>query len=145
MVGKFIRNYQREALYIGLAVVVFVVYRVFKTRRLRKLKLPENPDAPLPRAGFNPEAEAKMIHDELAGWNVALERRSETFEYILGYSENELRQVHNAYLKLYKDAKKKTLAELVRGEWLWTPGEYFGAATKRRNQILTRLRQMGAA
>lgn len=142
---KLIRTYQRELIYVGLAIVIFVVYRISKMRRVRKLELPANPAAPAPRSGFNAQAEAKMIHDELSGWNVALERRSETFEYILGYSENELREVHNAYLKLYKDAKKKTLAELIRGEWLWTPGEYFGAATKRRNQILTRLRQMGAA
>jgi hypothetical protein len=142
---KFVQVYQREVLYIGLAIVVFVIYRIKKTQRQRKLRLPVNPDAPMPRMGFNAEAEAKMIHDELAGWNVALERRSELFDYILGYSENELRQVHNAYLKLYKDARKKTLAELIRGEWLWTPGEYFGAATKRRNQILRRLRELGAA
>ena len=142
---KFVQVYQREVLYIGLAIVVFVIYRIKKTRRQRKLRLPANPDAPMPRLGFNAEAEAKMIHDELAGWNVALERRSELFDYILGYSENELREVHNAYLKLYKDAQKKTLAELIRGEWLWTPGEYFGAATKRRNQILRRLRELGAA
>jgi hypothetical protein len=142
---KFIRTYQRELIYIGLAIAIFVIYRIVKTRRIRKLELPVNPEAPAPRSGFNAEAEAKMIHDELSGWNVALERRSDMFDYILGYTENELRQVHNAYLKLYKDAKKKTLAELIRGEWLWTPGEYFGAASKRRNQILTRLRELGAA
>lgn len=142
---KFIRTYQRELIYIGLAIAIFVAYRIYKTRRIRKLELPVNPEAPAPRSGFNDEAEAKMIYDELSGWNVALERRSDMFEYILGYSENELRQVHNAYLKLYKDAAKKTLAELIRGEWIWTPGEYFGAASKRRNQILTRLREMGAA
>jgi hypothetical protein len=142
---KFIRTYQRELIYLGLAIVIFVMYRIYKTRRIRKLELPANTEAPAPRSGFNAEAEAKMIYDELSGWNVALERRSDMFEYILGYSENELRQVHNAYLKLYKDAAKKTLAELIRGEWLWTPGEYFGAASKRRNQILTRLRELGAA
>jgi hypothetical protein len=139
------QNYQRELLYVGLALGIWIVYRIYKMRRIRQLELPNNPEAPSPRSGFNATAEAKMIHDELAGWNVALERRSEVFAYILDYSENELRGVHNAYLQLYKDAKKKTLAELIRSEWLWTPGEYFGAASRRRNEILTRLREMGAA
>lgn len=141
----YIRTYQRELIYVGLAIVIFVAYRIYRMRRVRELSLPANPEAPAPRSGFNAEAEAKMIHDELSGWNVALERRSEMFAYILDYTENELREVHNAYLKLYRNAAKKTLAELIRGEWLWTPGEYFGAASKRRNQILKRLREMGAA
>ncbi|MEO0338104.1 MAG: hypothetical protein AAF242_02715 [Bacteroidota bacterium] len=142
---KFIRTYQRELVYVGLAIAIYIAYRVYKQRRIRKLELPTNPDAPAPRSGFNPEAEAKMIYDELSTWNVALERRSEMFTYILGYAENELRQVHNAYLKLYQNANKKTLAELIRGEWLWTPGEYFGPASERRNEILKRLRDLGAA
>ena len=139
------QTYQRELMYLGLALGLLVSYRIYTTRRVRKLAVPSNPQAPAPRLGFNAEAEAKRIHDELSGWNVALERRSELFAYMLAYAENELREVHNAYLKLYRDAAKKTLAELVRGEWLWTPGEYFGAASQRRNQILKRLREIGAA
>ncbi|MEO0341668.1 MAG: hypothetical protein AAF242_20975, partial [Bacteroidota bacterium] len=72
-------------------------------------------------------------------------RRGEVFEHILSYTENELRLVHNAYLEAYFQSSKKTLAELIRGEWIWTPGEYFSKVLANKNEILSRLRAIGAA
>lgn len=145
VVEGFMRQYQRELFYVGLALVIWIVYRMVKNRRLKKLALDTLPNAPAPRSGFNEAAEAKMLHDELAGWNIDLGRRGEVFQHILEYTDNELILVHNAYLKLYQSAKRKTLAELVRGEWVWTPGEYWGTAKKYRDEILLRLRKLGAA
>ena len=142
---EFIQAYRKELIYVGIAIVLYVIYKVSSNRLRRKLELPVNIDQPAPRAGFNEEAEAMLIYEELSPWNTALERRVETFEHILNYSENELRLVHNAYLKRYQNAKKKTLASLVRGEWLWTPGELLGKAKKYRDEILRKLRKLGAA
>ncbi|MEO0340744.1 MAG: hypothetical protein AAF242_16240 [Bacteroidota bacterium] len=141
----FVQQYQKELFYLGLALVIFIAYRVVKTRSIRKLELDILPNAPAPRGGFNAEAEAKMLHDELSGWNIDLGRRAGVFQHFLDYMDNEVILVHNAYLKLYQNAKRKTLAELVRGEWVWTPGEYWGNAKKFRDEILLRLRTLGAA
>ena len=141
----FVQAYRKELIYVGIAIILYVIYKVSSNRLRRKLELPINKDQPAPRSGFNEEAEAMLVYEELSGWNTALERRAETFEHILTYAENELRLVHNAYLKLYQNANKKTLASLVRGEWLWTPGEYLGKAKKYRDEILRRLRKLGAA
>lgn len=139
------KTYQKEILFGILVLVILLVFRFYQNRLVRQLEVPTDDQKPAPRPGFNARAEAKMVYDELSGWNVALDRRAETLAYIVQYSDNELIEVHNAYLELYAKAKKKTLAELIRGEWIWTPGEYFGPASKNRNKILRRLRDMGAA
>ena len=142
---NFLQAYQKELFYLGIAIIVIIIIMVARNKSVKELEVTRNPDVDPPRRDFNSIAEAKMIHDELSGWNTAIDRRIEVFAHILNYNENELIEVHNAYLKLYRSSNKKTLAELVRGEWIITPGEWFGKAKQYKDEILQRLRKVGAA
>lgn len=142
---KYFKLERKQLIWIGIAVGVLLLYFLYKRSRIRKLTVKINPDSDPVRSGFNPTAEAKFIHDELARWNTNLDRRIEVFDTILAYNDNELISVHNEYLRLYRDKRKKTLAELIRGEWIITPGEVMIGAGTKKTEILRRLKSVGAA
>jgi len=142
---KYLKLERKQLIWIGAALGLLVLYFLYKRSRIRKLTVQLDPESDPVRSGFNPTAEAKFIHDELSRWNTNVDRRLEVFATILAYNDNELRAVHNEYLRLYRDKRKKTLAELIRGEWIITPGEILTGAGSKKTNILRRLKRIGAA
>ncbi len=142
---KYWKLERKQLLWIGAALGLLLLYYLYKRSRIRKLTVQLDPESDPVRSGFNPTAEAKFIHDELSRWNTNIDRRGEVFSTILAYNDNELRAVHNEYLRLYRDKRKKTLAELIRAEWIITPGEILIGMGLKRTNILRRLRRIGAA
>lgn len=142
---RYLKLERKQLIWIGVAAALLIAYVLYKRSRIRKLTVQMDPNDDPVRSGFNPSAEAKFIFDELSAWNTNIDRRVEVFDTILAYNDNELRAVHNAYLRLYRDRRKKTLAELVRGEWILTPGEILIGAGNKKTNILRRLKRIGAA
>ena len=136
-----------------VAVILLLYYLLKKSGFLPRSeptgqKLKNDPSSPSTRRNFSAKNEAVRVHDMLVVWDISPKLKQEAFGIILGWNDNELREVHNAYIDYYEKTEYPTLRRLVQAEYTWddwTDNSPFKNETKKmKNEVLQRLTEIGA-
>lgn len=99
-------------------------------------KVPVNDSDGPTRNGFNPVNEASAIKAMLDKWDLPWDgdQNLAAFKKILGYSDAELKKVHNAWLEKYKGTANDTLRKQITAE-----STVRDQARKLKDQVIARL------
>ena len=129
---------------LGVLVLILLYFIAKRFNILPSKKgaeeVPIDRNSPLPKSGFNATNEAVKIKTLLGNTWDGLGEDVQAFEIILAYNDNELKEVHNAWLQKYRGQRLDTLRKQVDAEVI---AFYRTDVVGKKKGVLERLNKLG--